>query len=487
MDRTGNTEALPRRRVLAALAGGLGVAAGGLAGVPAGFAAEAATPTRNEALTIHLDRQAGPLDIGRFGVGHGGYWDEPTWLNRALGEVRALRSKHIRLFVQEYYDLLPRAGEYYWSTLDHCVDMISRAGSTPLMCLTFKPRILFPVSDANIVAPNDWAAWEDLVYRLVLHYKERGTKIDYWEIGNEGDIGPGGGCPYKFTPDNYAEYYEHTARAVVRADPNARVGGPALARYNSPILPVLLSHCQAKGLPIHFVSWHNYNSDPATFTRIIEYIKDLLRKYPSLKVETIIDEWNCDIGNPPPDPRFQPCFVAEVVYRMIEAGLDYANYYHIRDLYVDPQVMFFLPWWNPESWNKTSLMLGLFDFQDVPRPSYYLFRLLSRLRGTRVEMEDPSPLVHGLCTYDADMNAYNLLVWNFSESEVNLHLNFSGSPAHLRGSHVLLDAVTPSNEEFARLKRRPPFEMGTGGGTQSIAVEPFGIHFLSLTKADGAA
>lgn len=454
--------------------------------MPAGLAAEA-TPMRHEQLTVHLDRQAGPLGIERFGVGHGGYWDEPTWLNRALGEVRALRSRHIRLFVQEYYDLLPAAGEYQWSKLDRCVDMISRAGSTPLMCLTFKPRILFPVMDSNIVVPNDWAAWEDLVYRLVLHYKERGTGIEYWEVGNEGDIGPGGGCPYKFTPENYAEYYEHTARAIAHADPHARIGGPALARYNSAILPTLLSHCLEAGLPIHFVSWHNYNSDPASFTKIIEYIKNLLRKYPSLKVETIIDEWNCDIGNPPADPRFQPCFVAEVVYRMIEAGLDYANYYHIRDLYVDPQVMSFLPWWNPENWNKTSLRLGLFDFQDVPRPSYYLFRLLSRLRGTRIGMQGSSPVVHGLCTYDGDMNVYNLLVWNFSDTEVNLRLNLSGSLAHLRGSHVLLDAVTASNEEFARLRRQPPLEVGAGDGAQPIDVEAYGIHFMSFTKVDHAA
>lgn len=102
-------------------------------------------------------------------------------------------------------------------------------------------------------------------------------------------------------------------------------------------------------------------------------------------------------------------------------------------------------------------------------------------------MQGPSPVVHGLCTYDGDMNAYNLLVWNFSDSEVDLRLNLSGSPAHLRGSHVVVDAITASNEAFAQLRRQPSLELIAGEGVRSIHVEAYGINFISSTKASHAA
>jgi hypothetical protein len=73
-------------------------------------------------------------------------------------------------------------------------------------------------------------------------------------VSNEPDIGENGGCPYRFQPDSYTRYYARTVRAILRADPEARVGGPALANLNSPILPALLDFCQREKQPLHFIS-----------------------------------------------------------------------------------------------------------------------------------------------------------------------------------------------------------------------------------------
>src|SRR5437867_9463297 len=138
--------------------------------------------------------------------------------------------------------------------MDESVDLILKTGAKPLMCIAFKPKVLFPKIDQKIVEPADWAAWEVLIYTMVRHYKERGSGIRYWEISNEPDIGENGGCPYLFTPENYTRYYQHTVAAVLRADPEARVGVPALANSASPILPSLLAFCEAVKAPLHFVS-----------------------------------------------------------------------------------------------------------------------------------------------------------------------------------------------------------------------------------------
>jgi xylan 1,4-beta-xylosidase len=134
------------------------------------------------------------------------------------------------------------------------------------------------------------------------------------------------------------------------------VGGPALANSRSPILPALLDAAQAQDAPLHFVSWHIYSSDPKAVRGTIGYVKVLLTKYPALHPETFLDEWNMDLTNPPLDPRFQPCYVAEVIWQMKDADLDYSCYYHIRDWYVSfdkfspffssDGTAFMALWWN---------------------------------------------------------------------------------------------------------------------------------------------
>ena len=173
--------------------------------------------------------------------------------------------------------MLPARGKYNFATLDRSVDLILETGAKPLMNIDFKPRVLYPKIDQDIVEPNDWGEWERLITALVKHYKDRGAGIQYWEISNEPDIGEDGGCPYRFRPENYITYYQRTAAAVLKGDSSARVGGPALANWKSPILPALLDFCSKGNAPLHFVSWHGYTNNPADFRRSIDGVKKSAR------------------------------------------------------------------------------------------------------------------------------------------------------------------------------------------------------------------
>jgi len=337
-------------------------------------------------VSVSLDDRLGPMKMDRFALGQGGLSAEPMWDSR-IAEIRALKPSVIRLFVQEYFDLMPKAGVYHFDTLDHSIDTILKTGAKPMLALCFKPKALFPKIDQDIVEPTDYGQWEALIFNLVRHYKERKHGIEgwYWEVGNEPDIGEDGGCPYRFRPDSYVRYYRHTAAAILRADPEAQVGGPALAYVKSPILPALLEAASkdAQKTPLHFVSWHIYSSDPVAVRGTIDYVNELLKKYPKLEPETFLNEWNLNLGFPLSDPRIQPCYVAEVAWQMKDAGLDYSCYYHIRDYHVDfarfekfmsPAGTAFMEGW----WNRMPQFDGLFDFQNNIRPAYFTFKLLSR-------------------------------------------------------------------------------------------------------------
>jgi xylan 1,4-beta-xylosidase len=442
--------------------------------------------SRPVTMQLDLNKRTGELEIDRFALGQGGLSEDPMWADRAA-EIRALRPRLIRLFIQEYFDLLPERGRYHFKTLDQSVDLINSTGATPVMCIAFKPKVLFPTIDHKIVEPVDYDEWEKLIYHMVKHYRERGSKIRYWEVSNEPDIGESGGCPYLFTPENYRRYYARTVAAILRADPEARVGGPALANYKSPILPSLLEYCEKEKVPLHFVSWHIYSSDPLRFRATIDEVKALIKKHPSLNPETMLNEWNMSLSNPSLDPRFQPCFIAEVAWQMKEAGLDYSCYYHIRDYHVRPEVFsrfmsvdgtaFMARWWN-----QMPQFDGLFDFQNRVRPAYFLFKLLSRLSGQRLPLQSNDPHVHGFAAYNERLQAFNILVWNFSNQPARLDLKLEGDVTQLVMRRSVLDATGPSDDENERIRWQQPFTQKIESANIGFDLDSYGISFISLER-----
>jgi hypothetical protein len=440
--------------------------------------------TREVSVNVSFGERLGPLEIDRMALGQGGLSDEPMWDSRIVA-IRALRPRLIRLFIQEYFRLLPERGHYHFESLDRSVDTILKAGAKPLMCICFKPRVLFPAINHDLVAPNDDAEWERLITALVKHYRDRNAGIRNWEIANEPDIGESGGCPYRFQPESYVRYYRQTAAAVLRADPQAHVGGPALANVRSPILPALLNACDQDQIPLHFISWHIYSSSPARVRGTIEHAKDLLKQHPTLKPETFLDEWNMDLQNPPLDPRFQPCYLLETIWQMKDAGLDWSCYYHIRDYQVEPEL--FAPFMSPRGtafmarwWNRMPQYDGLFDYQDQVRPSYFAFKLLSRLTGERLRVVSSDPAVHSFATHDEKYQIDSLLLWNFSTTGAIVDLAWKGLPRDMLLRPLTLDALAASSDENARLRPDRSRRLKKGDHHRDVTLDPYAIKFWSF-------
>jgi hypothetical protein len=337
---------------------------------------------------VVFNEELGPMLMERMALGQGGLSEEPMFADR-LTEIRALKPGIIRLFVQEYYNLLPERGQY------------------------------------------------------------------------------------------------HFTAAILRADPDARIGGPALASVQSPILPALLDACATKHIPLHFVSWHLYSSSPAAIRSTIDYVHGLLKKHPELRPETFIDEWNVDLFNPPPDRRYQPCYVAETIWQMKDVGLDWSCYYHIRDCYVSYETFskyfsangsaFMTRWWN-----RQSQFDGLFDYQNQVRPAYFAFKLLSRMAGERLRVRSTSDRVHGFATHDLQLQMHNVMLWNFSREPAHVDMSLEALPKEMRARHITLDAADPGVEENQRLRPEPLQALKAGDQKLSLKLEPWAIHYWSL-------
>jgi hypothetical protein len=449
-------------------------------------AGSASAAPREVQVQVMTGERLGPMEMDRFALGQGGLSPEPMWEDRAA-EVRALHPRVIRLFVQEYFDLLPERGRYHFDTLDQSVDLILKAGAKPLMSLCMKPHALFPKVDQDVVEPTDYGEWERLISALVRHYRERGSGIRYWEVGNEPDLGEPGGCPYRFTPEAYARYYQHTVAAILREDPQAKVGGPALASPGSPILPALLEACERDKTPLHFVSWHIYNTDPTAIRGTIDSVRALVAKHPALHPELVLDEWNMDLFSPPEDPRYQPCYIAEVAYQMREGGLDLSCYYHLRDYHVEESLFrgfmsaegaaFMARWWN-----RNLQVDGLFDYQSTVRPSYFTLKLLARLTGERLRLTSSDARLHGFAAREPSLGDTLVLLWNFSSEPAHVSVELRDLPSGRVARRLRLDAQAPNPEENSRLRRLPTLQLQSTSPKAETDLEPYGLEFWSIER-----
>jgi xylan 1,4-beta-xylosidase len=169
---------------------------------------------------------------------------------------------------------------YSWQILDHIFDTFHATGVKPLVQIGFMPEALsthpdpyrhnFPrgsVFTGWAYPPKDYQRWSELVFQFAHHLRERygdaEVKSWLWEVWNEPDIEY-----WKGTPEEYFKLYDFSVDAILRALPDARVGGPDSTGPASPkaaeFLRQFLEHCAhgknyasgKAGSRLDFISFH---------------------------------------------------------------------------------------------------------------------------------------------------------------------------------------------------------------------------------------
>ena len=169
---------------------------------------------------------------------------------------------------------------YSWTILDRIFDTFQKAGVKPLVEIGFMPEALsthpepyrhsFPqgsIYTGWAYPPRDYQKWSELVFQFVRHLRERygdaEVKTWLWEVWNEPDIDY-----WKGTSQEYFKLYDFSVDAVLRALPEARVGGPDSTGPANPkaadFLRSFLDHCAHQpnyvsgrtGTRLDFISFH---------------------------------------------------------------------------------------------------------------------------------------------------------------------------------------------------------------------------------------
>ncbi len=323
---------------------------------------------------------------------------------------------------------------YDWSRLDKVLDILVGGGVHPIIECDFMPdalawgEIVRNYGGGAINLPKDFGRWKELVRRLVLHcekrYGDQKVRQWYFEVWNEPDVGEYWiGARPSLTYENIVQFfklYDFFAAGAKEADPQVRIGGPALGGCNVDyrFARYFLRHCvrgenfatgKKEGAPIDFISWHAYGD--------LDYILDVNEKYrqiieeeaPELsRCERQLNEWGEELGKGDNWPRTQSHYEAAFACALLWEVLDKQP----------GRIDLMLRWGGLTGeyfggWRSLFTRIG---DKTVPVAIFNLYRLLGKMSPERVKVTvNPDDRAAGVIATSASANTVQLLLWRFGE------------------------------------------------------------------------
>lgn len=304
---------------------------------------------------------------------------------------------------------------YDWTIVDRIFDTYRDSGVRPYVQIGFMPQALsvkpepyrhqFPDATYSELfggwayPPKDYGKWEELVFHWAKHCVDRYGKEEvlhwYWQTWNEPNIDY-----WRGSREEFFKLHDHAIRAVRRAIPDAKVGGPDLAGgKGGDFLESFLNHCLRGrnratgeiGTPLDFISFHAKGQpehvDGHVRMGIASHLRDIndafgvIAKYPELKDTPIV------IGESDPEG----CAACKGPDRAYRNGTMYSSYTAAsfpRKLDLAEQ----------HGVNLEGALTWAFEFEGQPyfagfrslatngidKPVLNVFRMFSRMDGERL-------------------------------------------------------------------------------------------------------
>ena len=381
---------------------------------------------------------------------------------------------------------------YDWEIVDRIFDTFHEKGITPLVEVGFMPEALsthpqpykhdFP--NGNIFTgwaypPKDYAKWEELVYQFAKHLRERYGDKEFknwlWEVWNEPDIDY-----WKGSREEFFKLYDFAAHGILRAVPDAKVGGPdttgAAGAKAAEFLRAFLEHCARgenaatgkQGAPLSFISFHPKGSPVWKSDHVqMRVERELLSVEKGFEVVASFPEWR---GTPVILGEWDPEGCAACSARnKPENAYRNGNLYAV---YTAEALKDTLTLSEATGVNLMGVVTWSFEFEGQPyfegyrelatngidKPVLNAFRMFGMLRGERVKLISDSAAaretvlhpgeakiegVDGLAARGA--RKLEIIVWNYREEDIaeparKLRIEIVGLPASVKRAKV---------EEFA--------------------------------------
>ncbi|MBU0548090.1 MAG: hypothetical protein KJ710_06635 [Candidatus Omnitrophica bacterium] len=311
---------------------------------------------------------------------------------------------------------------------EETIKKISDSGGTVILDLFGTPFGLGRVLDKNSSVHN-LMAYKELV-KDAIRKLSCDKKYNIWyEVWNAPDLEDF----FLGEKSEYFRLYRVVAEAVKELRQEAKMhiplGGPSTSCWfanietNNILFPErsliyeLIKYCSNYKLPLDFISWHAYSSDPALEKQETIYNKPFIKlirewlSYFSFKdsLPLIIDEWNFDaIANISSkrgvDAYIAASYIPARIKNMQQAGVDYQIYFCLEDFGGNKE--------------RVTRNLGVFsfaaerpDYKGYAKASYNTLRMLNLLGNELLSVKLTDDFVGVIPTKSQDYFA--VLIYNY--------------------------------------------------------------------------
>jgi len=351
------------------------------------------------------------------------------------------------------------------NSYENIIKRITEAGGIVILDIFSTPAGLGQTLDKKS-PPWDFRAFKELIKNHIRDLSCNKRYNIWYEVWSAPDLDDF----FLGRKQEYLNIYRAVAEAAKELSAENKiyipVGGPATSWWfqnfdantiitaERSLIYELIKFCYRYRLPLDFISWHAYSTDPKTEKESTIYKKAgiaLLRDWLSYfdfdrNTPLIIDEWNYDTNaNILPERKeksfISASYIPSRIKNMHEAGIDYQLYFALEDFQN----------------NKEGIVrnVGIFGFDSeaseykgAPKSIYNIFRMLSNLGHNKfsVSLKPNDEFVDVIATKTQDRIA--LIVYNYIDPEIArnyLSRNISG----LNGAErkALLNIITSSRLE----------------------------------------
>jgi hypothetical protein len=260
----------------------------------------------------------------------------------------------------------------------------------------------------------------------------------------------------------YLNVYRFVAGAVKQLEAeykiNIPLGGPSVSWWyqnsegNTIITPEnsliyeLIRYCYHYRLPLDFISWHGYSSDPAAEKATTIYkqtattlVRTWLNYFHQIgKIPFVIDEWNYDRSANVLPERNEKSYIASSyiparIKNMHEAGIDHQVYFCLEDF----------------QGNKEGVVrnVGVFSFDSEhseyrgsPKAIYNVFKMLNMLGNNIYPVKLSDDFVGSIATKTPD--GFAIILYNYIDPDiVNNYLTKNICTLNSTGRKILLNFI----------------------------------------------
>ncbi|MFA6130330.1 MAG: hypothetical protein WC731_05025 [Candidatus Omnitrophota bacterium] len=321
---------------------------------------------------------------------------------------------------------------------EEVIKEISDSGGVIILDLFGTPSGVGKVLDKNSAVHN-LEAYKQLVKDIIRRLSCEKKYNIWYEVWNAPDLGDF----FLGESSEYLNLYRIVGEAVKELRQETKIhiplGGPSTSCWfantqpNDILTPEgsliyeLIKYCNSYKLPLDFISWHAYSSDPQLEKQLSIYAKPfikLIREWLSYfhfesSIPLIIDEWNFDVAaNISPQRGKQAYITASFIparlKNMQDAGLDYQTYFCLEDF-----------WGNHKDGVSRNLGVFSFDGQDrsdykgAAKASYNTFRMFNLLGNELLPVPSTDEFTGIIPTRSQDYLA--VLVYNYIDPQAAMN------------------------------------------------------------------